>query len=134
MTREQARALYSDYLENALDAQSRDEMQAFLVSEPDCAAELVALERTLSLLHRLPPREPALDMWREFAPRVEEFHAARRLKWADRLRLHGAELRAQISGGVILWTQALSERANARLGRYLRHDHGLQFHPDDGQE
>lgn len=73
MTREKARELFSDYLDHGLDLSQREEMQSFLAKDPDCAAELFALEHMLSLLHRLPPREPALDMWREFAPRVEEF-------------------------------------------------------------
>jgi len=134
VTREEARALFSDYLEDTLNPQTRDEMQAFLSQDPDCAAELFGLERTLSLLHRLPPREPALDLWREFAPLVEEFRATRRLDWAQRLRLRGEEWRAQISGGVILWTHALSERARARLERYVFHDHSLSHRTEEGRK
>ena len=122
MTREEAQALYSDYLEDALGSRQRDKMQTFLAREPECAAEMFALERTLSLLHCLPPREPTLDIWREFMPRVEEFKAERKLNWLERLRIRGEEFRAQVSGGVILWTHALSEYAHSRLGRYLQHD------------
>ena len=75
MTRDEARARFSDYLENALDPAARDEMQAFLAQEPEAAAEMIGLERTLSRLHRLPPREPVLDLWLEFAPQVEAFRA-----------------------------------------------------------
>lgn len=122
MTPEQARALYSDYLEDALEPARRDEMQAFLAGEPERAAELFALERTMTLLHRLPSREPSLDLWREFAPRVEAFRAERRLPLAERLRLHWGILVAQASEGVILWTQALAHRAHFRLSRHLAHD------------
>ena len=134
MTREEAQALFSDYLEDALSTHKRDEMQAFLAREPECAAEMFALDRTLSLLHRLPQREPALDIWREFLPRVEAFKAERKLSWMERLRLRGEEFQAQISSGIILWTQALSECAHARLSRYLQHDHKLQSKADSGGE
>lgn len=134
MTRDEARSRFSDYLEDALDSRERDEMQAFLASAPDCAAELFAMERTLSLLHRLPPREPVLDIWREFLPRIEEFRAERRLGGLPHLRLQWEQVRAQMSDGIILWTHALSERAKARLGRYLWHNHHWKFHSHEGQE
>jgi anti-sigma factor RsiW len=122
VTREEARARLSDYLEGGLDPAARDEMQAFLAREPDAAAELIGLERTLALLHRLPPREPTLDLWREFAPQVEAFRAERRLGLAERLRGQWGLVVAGLSEGVILWTHALAERAHRRLGRHLRHD------------
>ena len=132
MTREEAQALFSEYLEDALNTLQRDEMQAFLAREPECAAEMFALDRTLSLLHRLPPREPALDIWREFLPRVEAFQAERKLGWMERLQLRGEEFQAQISSGIILWTHALSEHTHARLSRYLQHDRRLQSKADRG--
>jgi len=121
LTREQARALYSEYLEDALETAKRDEMQAFLAREPECAAELFGLERTLSLLHRLPPREPTLDMWREFAPRMEAYRAERRLSAPMRLRLHWGLLVSQVSEGIILWTLALATQTHHRLSRHLLH-------------
>lgn len=123
MTRDEARARYSDYLEDALDSQARDEMQAFLAREPDAAAEMIGLERTLARLHRLPPREPVLDLWREFAPHLEVFRSERKLSLATRVRLHWAALLSQVSAGVILWTHALAHRAHVGLGRHLRHEH-----------
>ena len=121
MTRDEARLRYSDYLEDALDPAARDAMQAFLAREPEAAAEMIGLERTLSLLHRLPPREPSLDIWREFAPSVEAYRAERRLALPTRLRLHWALLVSSVSEGVILWTHALAHRAHFHLGRHLRH-------------
>ena len=134
MTRDEARAMYSDYLEDALDAATRDEMQAFLAREPDCASEMIGLERTMALLHRLPPREPTLDIWREFAPRAEAFRAERRLHVRERLRLHWGMMVSQVSEGVILWTHALAERSRFRLGRHLRHDAWQPFHARNGKE
>lgn len=122
MTREEARARYSDYLEDALEPAVRDEMQAFLAQEPDTAAEMIGLERSLSLLHRLPAREPSLDIWRELAPHVETYRAERRLSLGHRLSLGWNRLLSQMSAGIILWTQALAHRAHRRLSRHLLHD------------
>ncbi|MDQ2798660.1 MAG: hypothetical protein M3Y13_03335 [Armatimonadota bacterium] len=122
MTREEARARYSDYLEDALEPAARDEMQAFLAQEPDAAAEMIGLERSLSLLHRLPSREPSLDIWRELAPHVDAYRAERRLGLNHRLSLHWSRLVSQVSAGVILWTQALAHRAHRRLSRHLLPD------------
>ena len=127
MTRDEARALYSEYLEDALDPSARDAMQAFLAQEPDAAAEMIGLERTLSRLHRLPPREPVLDLWREFAPQLETYRAERRLSLATRFRLHWSAALSQVSTGVILWTHALAHRAHSGLGHHLHHEHTPLF-------
>lgn len=122
MTWDEARLLYSDYLEDALDEPTRARMQAFLAAQPEHAADLSRFERTLSTLRRLPPREPVLDMWQEFAPRVEAYRAERRLALWPRLQQQWMRLLGQLSAGVILWTQALAARTHARLERYLLHD------------
>jgi hypothetical protein len=123
VTQEEARALYSEYLEDALDTATRDEMQMFLAKEPEAAAEMIGLERTLSLLHRLPAHEPSLDIWREFLPQVEAYRAERRLSLTDRLKLQWSLLLSQASAGVILWTHALAHRAHQHLGQHLQHEH-----------
>ncbi len=122
MTEEDAREQFSDYLEEALSPAQRDAMQAFLAAHPDCAAELIAFERTLALLHRLPPREPSLDLWREFAPRLAGYQTERRQHLGLRVAQGWAGMVSQFSAGVILWTHALAGRTHARLERYLIHD------------
>lgn len=119
MKREDARALFSDYLENALSLKERDALQAYLAENPDAAAELISLERTVSLLHRLPEREPTLDMWRELAPEIEAYRAERRLGLPARLRAHWGILVSSVSEGVILWTHALAHRAHHHLSPHL---------------
>ena len=119
MTRENARLLFSDYLEDALNPETRDALQAFLARNPDAAAELIALERTLFLLHRLPEREPSLDIWRELMPEIEAFRAERRLSLPARLRAHWALFVASVSEGVILWTHVLARRAHHHLSPHL---------------
>lgn len=122
MNWDEARLLYSDYLENALDEPTRAEMQAFLAAQPDCAADLARFDRTLATLRGLPSREPVLDMWQEFAPKVESYRLERRLALWPRLHQQWLRLMSQLSAGVILWTQALAARTHARLERHLLHD------------
>ena len=119
MKHEDARAHFSDYLEDALSPKERDQMQAYLAQDPDAAAELIALERTLSLLHRLPEREPSLDIWHELAPEIEAFRAERKRSLPARLRGHWAVFVASVSEGVILWTHVLAHRAHHGLGPHL---------------
>ena len=138
MTSDEARELFSDYVENTLDPPTRDAMQAFLSAHPDGAAELFAFERTLSLIHRLPPREPSLDLWREFAPRMAahgaDLAATRTVGVWQRVRYNGRQMLAQLSAGLILWTHALASRTHARLERYLLHDPLPHFRRDDLRE
>lgn len=122
MNADVARTLFSDYLEKTLDPATRDAMQAFLAEHPDSAAELIAFERTLALLHRLPAREPSLDLWREFAPRMAEYQAERKMGLARRVRQNWQRMLSQVSAGLILWTHVLASRTHARLERYLLHD------------
>ena len=122
MTREEARARFSDYLENALDPQERDRMQAYLAGNPGEAAELIALERTLSLLHRLPAREPTLEMWQALVPEIDAVRAARKQSLPLRLRGQWSVFVASVSEGVILWTHALARRAHHHLSPHLHMD------------
>lgn len=134
MERDEARELYSEYVEGTLDAGRRDAVQGFLAQHPDAAAELFAFERTLSVLHRLPPREPSLDLWHEFAPKLAEWQAARKLSLWERLRLNWLDLMAQFSAGVILWTHVLAQRSHARLEHYLMQDPLTALHTDAQHE
>jgi anti-sigma factor RsiW len=122
VTPEDARGLYSDYVENNLDDATRDELQAYLAKTPDAAAELIGFERTLTVLHRLPPREPSLDLWREFAPKLAAYQAERKQGWRQRIRLNWTRMLSELSSGVILWTHALADRSHARFERYLLQD------------
>jgi len=122
MTADRARALFSDYLDHALDPGERDELQGFLAATPDLAAELIAFERTVNLLHRLPAREPVLDLWSEFAPAMAEYEATRKQGVAQRIRSRWLRVVSEVSSGVILYTRALAENAHRRLAHHLMHD------------
>ncbi len=122
MIREDAQAKFSDYLENALSPPERDQMQAYLAQNPDDAAELIALERTVSLLHRLPPQEPSLDLWHALVPEIEQLRAGRKQSLPQRLRGQWSIFAASVSEGVILWTHALARRAHHAFAPHLHPD------------
>lgn len=122
MTTEDAREMFSDYVEGMLDAPEKERLQAFLAESPECAAELMQFERMISVLHRLPPEEPRLDLWAEFAPKMAEYRAERKMVPAQRLRTRWTMFLSSISAGLILYTHALADRTHQRLERYLLAD------------
>ena len=122
MTKNDARALFSDYLEGTLDHETKDNLQAFLTGAPEMAAELIQFERTLSTIHRMPDHEPSLDLWREFAPMMAEYRLERKQSVAHRIRSRWTHLLNSFSGGLILYTHALATKTHERLERFLLHD------------
>ena len=122
MTRDEARSLYSDYLDNTLDASRRARLLAFWDTNAEAKADFDAFARTLRVLHALPAREPSLDLWREFAPHMAAFQAERRLSLPTRWKHRWSQFRSELSAGIILWTHTLASRTHARLERYLLHD------------
>jgi anti-sigma factor RsiW len=122
VTKDDARALFSDYLEGTLDPKTKDALQAFLVDTPETAAELIQFERTLTIMHRMPADEPRLDLWREFAPKMAEYKLEQKQGLRQRFgaRWHG--LVASFSAGLILYTHALAARTHERLERFLLQD------------
>lgn len=122
MTDDEARALFSDYVENMLDPSEKDKLQAYLAASPEIAAELIQFQRMLTVVHRLPPEEPRLDMWSEFAPRMAEYKAHRKMVPAERFKLRWSELISSVSAGLILYTHALAHRTHRRFARYLLAD------------
>ena len=122
MTHDDVYALSSDYLDGTLDDDTQQHMDTFLAAHPDAQAEMDSMRRTLSMLHALPPREPSLDLWREFTPHMAAFTAERRLPWNIRLRQMLLRLLDGMGAGLILWTDALAGRTRARWERHLLHD------------
>ena len=119
MTREEATAKFSDYLEHELSPSERDQLQAYLADHPGDAAELIALDRTLSVLYRLPLREPSLDLWHALVPEIEQLRAERKQSLPLRLRGQWSIFAASVSEGVILWTHTLARRAHHAFAPHL---------------
>lgn len=122
MTTDEAREQFSAYVEDTLDAAEKERLQAFLAETPECAAELMQFERMLSVLHRMPPQEPRLDLWAEFAPRMAEYREERKMVPAQRARTRWSVFLSSLSAGIILYTHALAQRTHGRLERYLLAD------------
>ena len=118
---DQARSLFSEYLEGTLSHEVRDQVQVYLSDNPALAAELIQYERTLAILHRLPAREPVIDMWQAIAPEVQQYKAEFRLPLKDKIRHKWHGLVAAFSEGIILYTNVVASRAQQRFGRHLMH-------------
>ena len=87
-----AQELMSDYLEQYLAEPEAARMAEHLAGCDDCRAEFADLEETLRVVHGLPPKEPVLDLWREFTPRFVEVCAESRLGLLDRIGMYFAHL------------------------------------------
>jgi len=122
VTRDEARDLYSDFLDNALDDTRRARLLAFWNADPAARADFDVFARTLGVLHALPAREPSLDLWREFAPHMAAHQEGRRLSLPARAKRRWSQFRSELSAGMILWTHSLASRTHARLERYLLRD------------
>src|SRR3569833_1028084 len=122
MTSNEARSLFSEYIDGTIDDEQKDELQAFLAANPDSAAELMQFERTIPIIHRLPAQEPTLDLWAEFAPKMTEYLAEQKQSPMSRLRHQWDGLKSSVSEGMILWTHAVANRTQAQFGKYLMRD------------
>jgi len=109
---------FSEYVDGTLDPDEKDQLQAYLAANPECAADLMRFSRTLSIVHRLPAHEPVLDLWAEFSPKLAGYLAEKKQP-GSRLAGKWAGFKSQLSAGLILYTQALAERTSARFGQYL---------------
>jgi len=118
---DEVRSLFSEYLEGELSPELRDSVQVFLSSNPSVAAELIDYQRTIDILHRLPEREPVLDMWSGIAPAVQQYKSEFRLPLRERLihKWHGAL--ASFNEGVLFYTRQVAMRAHERLTRNMLH-------------
>ena len=89
-------------------------------------SEYLEEERTLAallnVLHRLPAREPVLDIWRELEPKVEAVLAEERLGMGARLQVRVGRFLSNLAAGSILFTQALAMNTEARMRKYLIQD------------
>ena len=112
----------SEYLEGGLAPPEREALERLLGEDEGLARDARRLEATLATLHALPRREPALDVWQELSPRVEQVLAEERLGLLGLLRLRGTRFLASFAEGTILWTHAVAMNTEARMGKYvLRH-------------
>lgn len=122
MTAEEARELFSQYLDGTLEQPDADALQALLAANEETAVELIEFERALNLLHRMPSVEPKLDLWREFQSNMDDYAAISKLSFTARLKRHWLHTMAQFSSGIIIYTHSLAANTHARFERYLLTD------------
>ncbi|MES2459536.1 MAG: zf-HC2 domain-containing protein [Armatimonadota bacterium] len=123
MTCHHAQELLSGYLEESLSSSERERVETHVVNCAECARELREMKVMLSLFKdQCVRREPALDLWAELAPKVEQVMMEERLGVMDRLRLRGSRFCNNVAAGAILFTSALAMNTEARLRKYLLSD------------
>lgn len=114
---------FSDLLEGTLSCAEEAEVQAHLAHCTDCSCELHEMQYLMNLLREnCVRREPALDLWAEMAPKVEQVMAEQRLGFAERVRLRLSRTANSIAAGAILFTSVLAMNTEARLRKYLLTD------------
>ena len=114
---EEARTIFSEFLERYLADHKADLLTAHLAECQSCRDELAELEETLCLMHGLPRQEPVLDLWKEFVPRLAEVRAELRLSPFRRARLHFVRFLATLAEGWALYRAALSYHLSQRFQR-----------------
>lgn len=118
----------SEYVEGGLPPPRRQAVERHLSGCENCARDARRMESMLLVLHGLPAREPALDIWQEMAPKVAQIQHEQRLSVPERLRLRIGRFLSTIAAGSILFTHALAHNTETRMRKYLLQD------PFGGQE
>jgi anti-sigma factor RsiW len=123
MTCQHAQESLSGFLEESLSSPEQARVEAHVANCAECARELREMKMMLDLFKdRCVRREPALDLWAELAPKVEQVMAEERLGFLDRMRLRGSRFCNNVAAGAILFTSALAMNTEARLRKYLLSD------------
>ncbi|MDX1934272.1 MAG: zf-HC2 domain-containing protein [Capsulimonadales bacterium] len=117
------REALSDHMEGGLPPSLRQSVTGHLKDCDSCAQEEREMAAMLGFLHhRLPKREPVLDIWAEMAPKIAAIQAEERLSIAARLRLRAGKFLGTVAAGAIMFTQALAMTTETRLRKYLLAD------------
>jgi anti-sigma factor RsiW len=114
--------LLSEYHEGELSAKTHQEVAEHLAGCSECALADRDLRRSVTLLRHLPMPEPRLDLWSEFAPKLAQVEAERKLGIAGRLGAFWNHAMSSIAEGTVLYTQAVANRTLVSMERYLIHD------------
>lgn len=119
---EDVRPVLSEYADETLEARARQMVADHLRICAHCDRETRQIQQMLAILHKLPAREPSLDIWRELEPKVAEARAEANLGLAARFRLQVGRFLSNVAYGAILFTQALAINTTNRMQKYLLHD------------
>lgn len=112
----------SDYLEGNLAPQRNSAISAHIETCVACAQEARLLTSMLSVLQKLPPREPVLEIWSELEPKVAAVIAEERMGFFERIHHRVFQILSNFAAGSILFTQAVAVNTEARMRKYLIQD------------
>jgi hypothetical protein len=123
----------SDYVEGNLSSSEQEAIAHYLERDtPEAKAaaqEANDLARMLTVLHnRVPRREPTLDIWQEFNPKMQHYLQEEKMSVADRVKLRAGRFLSNVAAGTILFTQAVAVNTESKMKKYLVED------PFDGEE
>ncbi len=99
----EAKELFSDYLEEYLIEPDLTRLMDHLSGCESCRNELDELQQALGVIHDLPPHEPVLDLWIEFAPMCSQVRAESRLGVADRIKRCFSHFRERLHEGAMIF-------------------------------
>lgn len=103
----EARDLMSDYLEQDLTDNEVRLMEEHLVGCSTCRMELADLDYTLKVVHGLPRQEPAVDLWKQFAPKFAEICPELRPGFMGQIRLYFSDLVSSVREGWEIFTATM---------------------------
>jgi hypothetical protein len=123
----------SDYVEGSLAPSEHETIAQYLERDtPEskaAAQEANDLARMLTVLHnRVPRREPTLDIWQEFNPKMQHYLHEEKMSVTDRVKLRAGRFLSNVAAGTILFTQAVAVNTESKMKKYLVED------PFDGEE
>jgi hypothetical protein len=114
--------LLSEYCDSELDEQHRQEVERHLDSCRECSDELVSMKRSLRLLQNMPMPEPSIDLWPEFATKLDTIEAEIKLSPMRRLELAWNHAVSHFAEGVVVYTHILAHNTLSRMEKYLVRD------------
>jgi anti-sigma factor RsiW len=123
----------SDYVEGNLSPSEQEAVAQYLERDtPEskaAAQEANDLARMLTVLHsRVPRREPTLDIWQEFNPKMQHYLQEEKMSVADRVKLRAGRFLSNVAAGTILFTHAVAVNTESKMKKYLVED------PFEGEE
>jgi anti-sigma factor RsiW len=117
----------SDYVEGNLSPSEQETIAQYLTRDtPEAKAaaqEANDLARMLTVLHnRVPRREPTLDIWREFNPKMQHYLQEEKMSVGDRVKLRAGQFLSNVAAGTILFTHAIAVNTESKMKKYLVED------------
>ena len=111
-----------DYLDGALSSEKLREFERLLQNDTVLAKETQELGELLQVLHKLPAREPVIDVWPELEPKLVQFQLEERMGVFARWRFRGARFLSNFASGAILFTQAVALNTESQMRKYVMAD------------